>query len=75
MLRLPCRSRPAGYALVLATALLAGALLQTTCQITLPDMSLDMDDQAIHLEAPGLTVHIEPGNLEDIGSSIQAYTQ
>ena len=51
-------------ALWIAATLLTPALLQTTCKVTVPDMSLDIDDHSIQLDAPGLSVHIKPGHIE-----------
>jgi hypothetical protein len=56
---------------MLAASLFAGLLTQTTCKVTVPDMTLNVDDQAIHLEAPGLTVHIESGHVQVTSPSIQ----
>jgi hypothetical protein len=75
MARSTPRRGPITFALMLAGSLLAGLLPQTTCQVTVPDMTLNVDDQAIHLEAPGLTVHIEPGRVQVTGSSLQVDTQ
>jgi len=55
-------------ALWIAATLLTPALLQTTCKVTIPDMSLDIDDHSIQLDAPGVSVHIKPGHIEIDGS-------
>ncbi|HSW45607.1 MAG TPA: hypothetical protein VLM89_08550 [Phycisphaerae bacterium] len=49
-------------------ALLASVVLETTCQVNMPNLSLNVDEQELRLQAPGLTIHIEPG-LIDINSS------
>ena len=50
-------------ALWIAATLLTPALLQSTCKVNIPDMSLNIDEQSIQLEAPGLSVYIQPGHI------------
>jgi hypothetical protein len=55
-------------ALWIVAGLLTPALLQTSCKVTIPDMSINVDDNSIQVEAPGLSVYIKPGHFDGDGS-------
>ena len=48
----------------LAAALLLCTLFDATCKVNAPGVSVNMDDHNLDLEAPGVTVHIEPGRAQ-----------
>ena len=50
-------------ALWIAASLLTPVLLQTTCKVTVPDMSVDINEHSIQVDAPGVSVHIKPGHI------------
>ncbi len=47
--------------LVALGVLLAGTVLQTSCQIRVPGVAVDVDGESVLVDVPGVSVDVQPG--------------
>ena len=57
------RGLRAGIRLILS-GLLAPALLHATCEVTVPGVSVEAEEEGLHVHVPGLDLHLEPGRIK-----------
>ena len=63
------RRRP--LALLSMAALALGTLLQATCNVQVPGVSLNIDQRLLQIKTPTVTVDTQTGQLEVNGSPIR----
>jgi len=53
--------RAGSLGLVTLAVLLAGTVSQTSCQVRVPGVSVDVDGDSVMVDIPGVSVDVQPG--------------